>query len=246
MTDPLNARAAGAAPGADRPPEILSQIVERRRGRLRVEGYALGCHVPRIRVAPLVPFGGDPFLITEIKRRSPSKGWIARDLSAASHAALYRREGSINISVLTEEDHFAGSLDDLMAVKMTVPDAAVLRKDFLLDEEDVEVSYRAGADAVLLIARILSAAELEKLYAKARRLGMEALVEVYDEEDVRKAARVRPSLTGINSRNLARFTTDLVHWCSSPGSAAARRRRTRCPRVFREYWQGRPSCATAG
>lgn len=90
MTDLIARGGEGAGP------DILARIVERRRERVRAEGHELGCAVPKVRTAPLVPFGADPFLITEIKRRSPSRGWIDRDLSASVHAALYRREGSRN------------------------------------------------------------------------------------------------------------------------------------------------------
>jgi indole-3-glycerol phosphate synthase/phosphoribosylanthranilate isomerase len=189
---------------------IVRKIVERRRERIRAEGHALGASLPDSRRAPLAPLGREPFLICEIKRRSPSRGWIARDLNAAGQARAYRGRGILSISVLTEEDHFSGSLKDLIDVKAAAPDAAVLRKDFLLDEEDLEVSYRAGADAVLLIASVLSGAELAALYKKAKGMGMEALVEVHDESDVEKARPLRPAFTGINCRDLATFSTDLI------------------------------------
>ncbi len=189
---------------------VLDQIVGQRRQRIAAQGHELAILVPESRRAPLVPFGRDPFLICEIKRRSPSKGWIDEKLDAAAKAREYGRRGIRHVSVLTEEDHFAGSLRDLMDVKAAAPEAAILRKDFLLDEQDVEVSYRAGADAVLLIAAILSADELAYLHRKAKALGMEALVEVHDEKDVEKAARIRPAVTGINCRDLRSFSTDLM------------------------------------
>ncbi len=189
---------------------ILEGIVGQRRQRIAAQGHEFGAPVPESRRVPLVPFGRDPLLICEIKRRSPSKGWIDVELDAAAKAREYGRRGILHVSVLTEEDHFAGSLRDLMAAKAATPEAAILRKDFLLDELDVEVSYRAGADAVLLIASILSADELAALYRKAKGLGMEVLVEVHDERDVDKAARIRPSVTGINCRDLMSFSTDLM------------------------------------
>ena len=112
----------------------------------------MGVSLPAARAAPLVPFGADPFIICEIKRRSPSRGGIAPGRDAVEQARLYADHGVRSVSVLTEQDRFDGSLDDLRRVKEALPGLSVLRKDFLLDVEDVEVSWRAGADAVLLIA----------------------------------------------------------------------------------------------
>jgi indole-3-glycerol phosphate synthase/phosphoribosylanthranilate isomerase len=129
--------------------------------------------------------------------------------------------GIQTVSILTEEEYFSGSLNDLYSVKNAFPQLCVMRKDFLFDEEDIEVSYRAGADAVLLIAFMHSVQKLERLYRKVKSLGMEALVEVHDEEDLHKASQLRPSFTGFNSRNLVTFRIDplgplylkgKVHW----------------------------------
>ena len=190
---------------------VLDQIVAQRRRRIEQQGHALGASLPAARALPLVPFGADPFLVCEVKRRSPSRGDIAPDLDALAQARLYAARGVQSISVLTEEDNFGGSLGDLAAIKTALPHVAVLRKDFLLDEEDVEVSWRAGADAVLLIASVLDADTLSAMYRKARGLGMQALVEVHDKEDVQKCRAFSPELTGINSRDLATFTVDLLH-----------------------------------
>jgi len=113
--------------------------------------------------------------------------------------------------VLTEETYFGGSLTDIMAVKQAVPECTVLRKDFLLDPEDVAVSYRAGADAVLLIAGMLTEERLKELYRLTRSYGMDALVEVHSNEDVRKAAVFKPEMTGTNARDLKTFRVDLMH-----------------------------------
>jgi indole-3-glycerol phosphate synthase/phosphoribosylanthranilate isomerase len=132
-------------------------------------------------------------------------------MDALAQARLYAARGVRSISVLTEEDNFGGSLDDLMAIKTALPHIAVLRKDFLLDEEDIDVSWRAGADAVLLIASVLDPAGLAAMHRRARSLGMQALVEVHDEGDVEKCRAFSPELTGINSRDLATFSVDLLH-----------------------------------
>jgi indole-3-glycerol phosphate synthase/phosphoribosylanthranilate isomerase len=189
---------------------ILEEIVEKRRRRVAAAGREGGAPVPGSRRAPLVRFGADPFLICEIKRRSPSRGGISEALDAPERGRVYRGRGVRSISVLTEEEHFSGSLRDLMEVKEAVPDAAVLRKDFLLDREDVEVSFRAGADAVLLIASILTADRLTVMHRRALELGMQALVEVHTPEDIARVRPLRPGLVGINSRDLRTFTTDLL------------------------------------
>ncbi len=190
---------------------ILAEIVARRRERIGKLGHAMGAPVPRTRTVPVVPFGADPFLVCEVKRRSPSRGDIARVRDARAPAREYAARGARSISVLTETDHFGGSLDDLVRIKEALPGVSVLRKDFLLDVEDIDVSWRAGADAVLLIASILSRDELAAMYHRARGLGLQALVEVHDEEDVRKCRPVAPDLTGINCRDLSTFAVDLLH-----------------------------------
>ncbi len=190
---------------------IRDTIVETRRKRIAAEGHALGCDIPDSRTVSLVPFGRDPFVICEIKRRSPSKGDIAPDLNALVQAKQYGNAGIRTISVLTEPDYFGGSLTDLLRIKEKLPGVSVLRKDFLLDEKDIEVSYRAGADAVLLIAAVLSQKELEGMYRKAKTYGMECLVEVHTREDVDKIQAIQPFYVGINSRDLQTFTIDLLH-----------------------------------
>ena len=187
---------------------ILDQIVDRRRRRIAAAGHGQGAALPSTRRVPPVPFGMDPGVICEVKRRSPSKGVIAEGLDAVAQASIYVRAGATSISVLTEEEYFGGSLLDLIAVKQAHPEAAVLRKDFLLDEEDIVVSFRAGADAVLLIASILDAGTIARLHRSAVELGMAALVEVHDADDLAKVRPIEPPLIGINSRDLETFTVD--------------------------------------
>ncbi len=188
--------------------DVKRAIVARRLERIAVEGFTFGHDVPAQRQVPLVPFDRAPFVICEVKRRSPSKGAIAEGLDAVGQARLYVESGVKTISVLTEEDHFGGSLADLMAVKRAFPDTAFLRKDFLVRTEDLDVSWRAGADAVLLIASLLSPGELARLKAHAEALGLEVFVEVHDEDDVAKARPLRPAYTGINCRDLTDFSID--------------------------------------
>lgn len=166
--------------------------------------------VPAERAVPLVHFGTDPFIICEIKRRSPSRGAIDSHLDPIAQAGQYVDRGIGAISVLTEQDHFSGSLEDLMAVKRAYPHAAVLRKDFLLAPEDIVVSYRAGADAVLLIASVLEKERIRELYERAVALGMSPLVEVHDRADIDKVRDLQPACTGINARDLKTFRVDLT------------------------------------
>ena len=190
---------------------IRDRIVARRRARVAREGPALGAAVPAERQAPAVPFAAGPLVICEIKKRSPSRGAIDAGLDVVRQAGRYAAAGIRHVSVLTEPDHFGGSLDDLTRIKRRFPDLAVLRKDFLLDERDVEVSHRAGADAVLLIAGMIDADRLASMLRAAERLGMAALVEVHDPADVDRMRAVRPPLVGINARDLTTFGTDLAH-----------------------------------
>jgi indole-3-glycerol phosphate synthase/phosphoribosylanthranilate isomerase len=196
---------------------ILEEIVDSRRKRIARDGYEMGCGVPaeRPRELPLrgpEAFTRSPLVICEIKRGSPSRGSIKADLNPVDQAGRYIRSGVTSISVLTEQDRFSGSLDDLMDVKRAYPQAALLRKDFIIDENDIDVSYRAGADAVLLIAAILTPGELAALHRKAADLGMSALVEVHNEEELGRvrAAGIRPALMGINARDLRSFRVDLL------------------------------------
>ena len=189
---------------------IRDEIVENRRRRIATEGHALGHGLPVVREVLPIPFPGNPPLICEIKRRSPSRGAINEELDPVATAGRYLAKGVTSVSVLTEEDHFSGSLADLMRIKEAHPGLAVLRKDFLLDIEDINITYRAGADAVLLIAAVLSQPDLEDMYAATMKLGMTALVELHDEADVEKARSFQPELVGINARNLADFTVDLL------------------------------------
>jgi indole-3-glycerol phosphate synthase/phosphoribosylanthranilate isomerase len=190
---------------------IRDTIVAKRRKRIAYEGHALGVHLPAERVVPVISFGRPPGVICEVKRRSPSKGDIAIGLDPVKQVSCYVDEGITSVSVLTEEDHFAGSLSDLIKIKQIYPKLSVLRKDFLIDCEDIDISYRAGADAVLLIASMLDGSTLQKMHARATELGLTALVELHDDEDVEKARSFSPQLVGINSRNLETFAVDAIH-----------------------------------
>lgn len=149
---------------------------------------------------------GSPSVIAEIKRASPAKGDIDRNLNAAELARSYAAGGAAAISVLTEPDFFRGSLEDLEASRAA--GLPLLRKDFLVDDLQLLESRAAGADAVLLIARVLGA-QLKDMYRGALALGMQSLVEIYDEDDAALAADCGAAIVGINHRDLDTFEVDL-------------------------------------
>jgi indole-3-glycerol phosphate synthase len=130
-------------------------------------------------------------------------------LDAAAMAVQYARGGAAAISVLTDWTYFRGSLDDLKAVRAACR-LPVLRKEFIISRYQVYEAAVAGADAILLIARILSTDQLNELYTLCRELGLEALVEIHTPADARRAAACGARLIGINNRNLRTFETDIA------------------------------------
>src|SRR5690348_14577623 len=148
-------------------------------------------------------------VISEVKRRSPSAGAIREDLDPVAHARAYEQGGAVAISVLTDERHFGGTLDDLSQVARSVS-VPVLRKDFILDELQLYEARAAGASAALLIVRALDGTRLAALASGARRLGLAVLVEVHDDAELAAALAVEPTAIGVNSRDLATFAVDLA------------------------------------
>jgi indole-3-glycerol phosphate synthase len=148
-------------------------------------------------------------IIAEFKRRSPSKGVIRADANLSQIVESYEAGGAVGISVLTEEDYFDGSLDDLKTVK-TIVDLPVLRKDFVFDEYQVYESAAAGADAILLIVAALDDETLSRLRRVAEdQLGMDALVEVHTSEEMKRAVASGATLIGVNNRDLRTFEVSL-------------------------------------
>jgi indole-3-glycerol phosphate synthase len=145
-------------------------------------------------------------LIAEIKRASPSRGALAPDANASALAGHYAEGGAAAISVLTEPDHFGGSMEDLHAAKSA--GLPVLQKDFIMDELQILESRAEGADALLLIARVVGD-DLARLQASAEALGMDVLVEVFDEVDAQRARDAGARLVGVNHRDLETFEVDL-------------------------------------
>jgi len=179
---------------------VLTEIIAKKRERLnRTANHTF-----------LNALRGDGInIIAEFKRRSPSKGMIREDANPIEMARAYQAGGAVAMSVLTEEDYFAGSLDDLRQVKATV-DLPVLRKDFIIDEYQVYESAVAGADAILLIVAALD----DELLLRLRRLAedelqLDALVEVHTSEEMKRAAACGATLIGINNRDLRTFEVSL-------------------------------------
>jgi len=154
-------------------------------------------------------------LIAEVKRASPSRGILRADLDPKALVRTYAGSGAAAISVLTEEQHFQGSLDDLTAVRAVLdgrggPRLPLLRKDFLFDAYHLYEARVYGADAVLLIAAVLNPGLLAELLALARTLGLECLVEVHEEQELERALAADAQVIGVNNRDLRTFEVDLA------------------------------------
>ena len=149
-----------------------------------------------------------PGVIAEIKRASPSRGWIRRDLDAVATAGAYLAGGAWAVSVLTERRHFGGSLTDLSDVRASFPEATILRKDFLLDEYMLAESRAHGADLVLLMVSVLGE-RTPGMAALASAHGLEPLVEARDPAEIAIAVRSGARLIGINNRDLDTLAVDL-------------------------------------
>ena len=198
-------------------PDFLSEILE----TTRIDLEARMERIPQSSLEMAArerPYGSGVFLqaiaatgislIAEIKRASPSKGDIRPDLNVAQTVRTYERAGARAISVLTEERHFHGSLEDLRTARGATG-LPLLRKDFIIDDYQVWEAAANGADAVLLIVAALDDARLHALLAEAARAGLDALVEVHDRAEAARAVEAGARLVGINNRNLATFKVNL-------------------------------------
>lgn len=148
-------------------------------------------------------------LIAEVKRASPSKGILKKDLNPAKLAGEYQEGGAAAISVLTDRHFFQGSAQDLMTVKSKV-DIPVLRKDFIIDPCQICEARHMGADAILLIAAVLDGQRLNSFIALAGQLGLDALVEVHCREELKRALDCGGDIIGINNRDLRTLQVNLA------------------------------------
>lgn len=199
------------------PATYLDTIVARHRAEATADARPLA-HL-RAQVADLPPArgfaaaltarsdAGELAVISEIKRRSPSKGALNADLDPVVLARSYVAGGAACLSVLTDAESFGGSVADLQAARAAVP-VPVLRKDFTVSQHDVYDARIMGADCVLLIAAALSGAELADFHGLARSIGLDVLVEIHDERELEVALAVGATLIGVNQRDLVTFQVD--------------------------------------
>jgi indole-3-glycerol phosphate synthase len=191
--DKILARHREVAALDDRP---LDELIERARGMVSARGFA----------EALRP-GHGLQVISEIKRRSPSKGDLNIDLDPAEWAATYERGGAACLSVLTDVEHFGGSVADLQAARAACS-LPVLRKDFTVSARDVCDARLMGADCVLLIAAALQSDELVEFHLLATSIGLDVLVEIHDEHELESALAADATLIGVNQRDLVTFQVD--------------------------------------
>lgn len=195
-------------------PTYLDRILDRHRERAAADARSTDRLVEQ--VAGLEPTrgfsaalrGADGLgVIAEIKRRSPSKGDLHMDLDPADMARTYQAGGAACLSVLTDVEHFGGSVDDLRAARAACA-LPVLRKDFTVCTNDVVDARLMGADCVLLIAAALEPQMLADLHRLATEIGLDVLVEIHDEDELEHALAAEATLVGVNQRDLVTFQVD--------------------------------------
>jgi indole-3-glycerol phosphate synthase len=198
---------------------ILEEIVAHVRAKLAVTKERLPLTEVRKQAALQPPAlslslalsGASPGIIAEVKKASPSRGVICRDFDPIRIARIYAAGGASAISVLTEEKYFMGSLAYLKGIRddLGSKHPPLLRKDFIVDPYQVYESRANGADALLLIAAILMPDRLKELLDLSRELGMECLMEIHNETELRVALSAGARIIGINNRNLKTFGVDI-------------------------------------
>ncbi len=187
---------AAQLPAQSITPEVLGKAV------------ALGGRRRDFMAALLHPRRGDVALIAEVKKASPSAGVICKDFDPVRIAREYEAAGASCLSILTDKEFFQGSLEDLRRVRQAVT-LPLLRKDFIIDERQILEAIVWGADAILLIVAILSAAQLATYHSLASEAGLAALVEAHDEAELERAVAVGARLIGVNNRDLKTFKVEL-------------------------------------
>ena len=200
--------------------DILQKIVEVKRReveRLKLEvpivklERRIEAQQPVLNLAGAL-FGESVRIIAEVKKASPSKGLLRENFEPRSLAKTYADNGAAAISVLTNADHFQGSVEHLSAVHSVANPrkVPVLRKEFIFDEYQIYEARAYGADAILLIVSMLSSDELRALMELSQRFWMQCLVEVHNEEELKVALDAGAEIVGINNRDLRTFITDLA------------------------------------
>lgn len=194
---------------------FLSRILETKAlevAHLQLKRDALECglqELPTCRgFAKSIASASGISVVAEIKKASPSKGLITADFQPVQTAGCYERAGACAVSVLTDEMYFQGSIDVLRQVRSTIQ-VPVLRKDFIIDELQIMEARQAGADAVLLICAALSDERILELSSFAKSLSLDVLLEVHDIDELDIALQAKPSVLGVNNRNLYTFEVSL-------------------------------------
>lgn len=200
--------------------DVLARIAGDRRRRVEEMRGRVPGHELRARLGSAPPAGrleralrrptlAAPLrLLCEIKRASPSRGVLRADLDPVSIARVYEAGGAAGISIVTEPDHFQGDLEWVTAIRPAVK-LPLLLKDFVQDSYQLLDAAVRGADGVLLLAALLSEVRLQRLISEARLLGLDALVEVHSEDELRAAVMAGATLVGVNNRDLRTFAVDL-------------------------------------
>ena len=196
---------------------ILQKIVEntetnlvQKKGELSLEQIKNALddlHLPRGRFKENIS-NKDEAIIAEIKKASPSAGVISEDFDPIKKAIEYEAFGASALSILTEEDFFMGSVSYLKDVKK-ITNLPILRKDFMIDEYQIYESKLIGADCILLIASILSDQQIKDFINISQQLELDYLIEVHDENELRRVEHFEDALIGVNNRNLKTFEVDL-------------------------------------
>lgn len=197
--------------------DILEEIIAHKRQVLVTQKEAISqeqllnnCNEPMPRVSMRASLAASPTgIISEFKRRSPSKGWIKETAQAGVIPPSYETAGASALSILTDEKYFGGSLKDIREARPRVQ-LPILRKDFIIDEYQLYQARIVGADAVLLIAAALEKAQCKALAAKAHELELEVLLEVHSEEELEYVGE-NIDMVGVNNRNLGTFHTDVAN-----------------------------------
>lgn len=200
--------------------DFLARIVADRRRRVAEMSEAVPAHVLRNRIVRTEPAGrleralrrggeaGAIKMLCEVKRASPSKGLLNEQVDPVATAKLYEAHGAAAVSLVTEPDHFRGDPQWMNGVRPHVK-LPLLMKDFVVDSYQIVDAAARGADAVLLLAALLSEAEMARFIGEARLLGLDTLVEIHDEEELGPALRAGATIVGINNRSLRTFEVSL-------------------------------------
>ncbi len=194
--------------------DVLEKIVAHKRVELAgcnfegIEDLARSVTRPVISMSKSIRNSTKGGIIAELKRRSPSKGWINEGADPLAIVAGYREAGAAACSVLTNEEFFGGSLEFLKLARTVAEDMPLLRKEFIIDQNQIYEARVAGADAVLLIASCLSVEECAHLAKVAHSVDLEVLLEIHSQEEL---SHLNPNIDmlGVNNRNLGSFVTDI-------------------------------------